>query len=65
MYSHRNEFPQESGKTCGNKSSEIFACFRASADTGPACTCAKMNSPRYFPACIGFVPGVLLQKVSR
>ena len=40
-----------------NNSSKIFSCIRASANTGPACIRAKINSPRLFPACIGFVPG--------
>ena len=40
-----------------NNSSNVFSCICASANTGPTCMCAKMNSSRFFPACIGFVPG--------
>ena len=57
MYSHRNEFPQEFGNCAENNSSKLFSCIRASANTGPACIHAKINSPEKFPACIGFVPG--------
>ena len=42
---------------CKNNSSIILSCICASANTGPACTCAKINSSRFFPACTGFVPG--------
>ena len=37
--------------------SKVFSCICASANTGPTCIHAKINSPRIFPACIGFVPG--------
>ena len=57
MYSHRIEFLQESSYSAENDPSKIFSCIRASANTGPACIRAKINSPRIFPACIGFVPG--------
>ena len=57
MYSHRDEFPQESGEYVENDPSKSFSCIRASVNTGPACIRAKINSPRFFPACIGFVPG--------
>ena len=38
--------------------SKIVSCICASANTGPTCNRAKINSSRIFPACIGFVPGV-------
>ena len=57
MYSHRNEFLHELGTYVENTSSKIFARIRASANTGPACLRAKIDSPRILPACIGFVPG--------
>ena len=40
-----------------HNSSNIFPCIRASANTGPTFIHAKINSPRFFHACIGFVPG--------
>ena len=40
-----------------NNSSKIVSCIRTSANTGPTCIRAKLNSSRIFPACIGFVPG--------
>ena len=49
--------PKNLAQYSGNTSSKIFSCIRASANTGPSCIRAKINSPRFFPACIGFVPG--------
>ena len=40
-----------------NNSSKIFSCIRTRANTGPTCIRAKINSSRFFPAYIGFVPG--------
>ena len=57
MYSHRVNSPKNLAKSSGNTSSKIFSCIRAVANTGPACIRATINSPRVFPACIGFVPG--------
>ena len=57
MYSHRVNSPKNLAKYSGNTSSIIFSCIRASANTGPACIRAKIDSPRICPACIGFVPG--------
>ena len=39
-----------------NDSSKLFSCIGASANTGPTCIRTTINSSRFFPACIGFVP---------
>ena len=57
MYLHQMNSLKNLAQYSGNTSSKIFSCIRASANTGPACIRAKMNSPRIFPAYIGFVPG--------
>ena len=48
MYSYQHDFPQEFVNFAENPFSNIFACIHT-----------KINSPRVFPACIGFVPGVI------
>ena len=40
-----------------NNSSNIFSCIRASANTGPACIRAKINSPRIFSCMYWFCAG--------
>ena len=64
MYSHRVNFPKNLAKYSGNTSSKIFSCIRASADAGPACIRAKINSPRIFSCMYWFCAGTyrFLQK---
>ena len=59
MYSHRVNSPKNLAKYSGNTSSKtkIFSCIRASANTGPACIHAKINSPRIFSCMYWFCAG--------
>ena len=50
MYSHQIDSPKNLAQYSGNTSSKIFSCIRTSANTGPACIRAKINSPIIFPA---------------
>ena len=60
MYSHRVNSPKNLAKYSGNTSSNIFSCIRGSANTGPACIRAKINSPRCFSCMYWFCAGGLL-----
>ena len=57
MYSHRVNSPKNLSKYSGNTCSKIFSCIRASANTGPACIRAKINSPRDFSCMYWFCAG--------
>ena len=57
MYSHRIEFLQESSYSAENDPSKIFSCIRASANTGPACIRANINSPRILSCMYWFCAG--------
>ena len=57
MYSHRMNSPRNLVQYSGNTSSKIFSCIRASANTGPACIRAKINSPRFFSCMYWFCAG--------
>ena len=56
MYLHRHELPKY-GRYEENCSSKIFSCIRASANTGPTCIGAKINSPRIFSCMYWFCAG--------
>ena len=61
MYSHRNEFSQEFGNYAENDSSKIVSCICASANTGPACSRAKIEIPQdhflhVLVLCCGYLP---------
>ena len=57
MYSHRMNSPKNLAQYSGNTSSKIFSCIRASANAGPACIRAKINSPRIFSCMYWFCAG--------
>ena len=48
----------EGANTCfQNNSSKVFSCIRASANTGPTCICAKINSSRIISCMYWFCAG--------
>ena len=61
MYSHRVNSPKNLAKYSGNTSSKIVSCIRARVRIqAPHVLAQKLIPQEFFPACIGFVPGGML-----
>ena len=56
LYQYRGQ-GQSANTYFKNNSSEIFSCIRTSANTGPTCILAKINSSRIFSCMYRFCAG--------